>query len=796
MAAAANDNPTTLFATSAGANPSVGSPGSAPSLEGQILNESFRVESKLGEGGMGTVYRGTQLSLSRAVAIKTISPSSQLTEAMTQRFLREAKILSQLNHPNIVSIIDFGTAGPGAMPFMVMELLFGKPLDAHITPGNRPGLRQILNWMMQICSGIGAAHHANIVHRDLKPSNVFIVSVEGSADSIVKLLDFGLAKPATRMPDSGLAITQAGVGVGTCGFTAPEQLEGSGEPDARADVYGLGALLYFMLTGRPPYQGQTLNSVMAKQMTRPPDPIDFPALGHGGAESLEPVLHKAMSILPQDRYQSVAEFKGALEAILTGILSHADYRGTRVGVHDTQTGQGTPTQVGTPRPAAPTEVALASAMPRARAARALLVGAALLLVAGGVAGWLAFGGKKNTGGSADGGGTRPSAAGGETNTPAQPTLTATAPGVSASDITLGISAPFSGPAKELGRDMQTGIETYFQYVNESAGGIHGRNLKLLALDDGYEPKRCAETMKAMLGQRAVFAFLGNVGTPTAEVALPMVLENKRLFFGAFTGAGLLRRDPPDRYVFNYRASYAEETAAIVHYLLTVRKILPEQIAVFAQQDGYGDAGFSGVAKAVRKVGFDSDRNLRVGYPRNSMDLDPAVTALLKRKEQIKAVVMVPTYRQAAAFIRRVKDEGMNPIFTSFVGSNALAEALKELGAKYAQGVIITQVVPFYVSSATGVLQYRERLAKYFPAEQPGFVSLEGYLAAKVLCEGLDKAGPELTTEKLVEALENIRGRDFGIGTTITFGPSEHQGSHKVWATVLDANCAFQSLELD
>src|SRR5262245_45049945 len=255
MTAAANDhNETTVFATSAGANPSVGSPGSAPSLEGQILNESFRVESKLGEGGMGTVYRATQLSLSRAVAIKTISASSPLTEAMTQRFLREAKILSQLNHPNIVSIIDFGTAGPGATSFIAMELLSGKPLDAHISPGHRPGLRQILNWMMQICSGIGAAHHANIVHRDLKPSNVFIVSVVGSTDSVVKLLDFGLAKPTTRMPDSGFAITQAGVGMGTCGFTAPEQLEGTAEPDARADVYGLGALLYFMLTGRPPYQ--------------------------------------------------------------------------------------------------------------------------------------------------------------------------------------------------------------------------------------------------------------------------------------------------------------------------------------------------------------------------------------------------------------------------------------------------------------------------------------------------------------------------------------------------------------
>src|SRR5438874_1175835 len=149
--------------------------------EGQILNQAFRVESKLGEGGMGTVYRGVQLSLNRAVAIKTIS-TGRLTEEMLQRFFREGKILSQLNHPNIVSIIDFGTATPGTTPFMVMELLSGKPLDAHITPEHRPGLSQILNLMGQICSGIAAAHHANIVHRDLKPSNVFLVAVAGSAE--------------------------------------------------------------------------------------------------------------------------------------------------------------------------------------------------------------------------------------------------------------------------------------------------------------------------------------------------------------------------------------------------------------------------------------------------------------------------------------------------------------------------------------------------------------------------------------------------------------------------------------
>src|SRR5262249_28535818 len=149
-----------------------------------------------------------------------------------------------------------------------------------------------------------------------------------------------------------------------------------------------------------------------------------------------------------------------------------------------------------------------------------------------------------------------------------------------------------------------------------------------------------------------------------EVALPIALENKRVFFGALSGAGLLRHDPPDRYVFNYRASYAEEAAATVHYLLTIRRIKPEEIAVFAQKDGFGDAGFDGVAKALRKVGFDPQRVLRVGYERNSMDLDAAVTGLLEQKDRIKAVVMVPTYRQAAALVKRVVDGGMTPIFTS------------------------------------------------------------------------------------------------------------------------------------
>ena len=155
-------------------------------------------------------------------------------------------------------------------------------------------------------------------------------------------------------------------------------------------------------------------------------------------------------------------------------------------------------------------------------------------------------------------------------------------GVTDTEIRFGISAPFSGAAKELGQNMRLGIEAAFNAAN-ARGGVNGRQLKLIAADDGYEPARTADTMKRLYERDQIFAVVGNVGTPTAAVALPYALDRKMLFFGAFTGAGLLRSDPPDRYVFNYRASYAEETAATVQYLVKVKRLKPSQIAVFASR---------------------------------------------------------------------------------------------------------------------------------------------------------------------------------------------------------------------
>jgi ABC-type branched-subunit amino acid transport system substrate-binding protein len=324
-------------------------------------------------------------------------------------------------------------------------------------------------------------------------------------------------------------------------------------------------------------------------------------------------------------------------------------------------------------------------------------------------------------------------------------------------------------------------------------------------------------MKDLLEDRSVFAVVGNVGTPTSVVAAPFAAQHKAIFFGAFTGASVLRQDPPERYVFNYRASYKEETAKSIKYLIEVGKLAPEEIAVFAQDDSFGDAGFEGVTKAMRAFGHTGVDTLRVGYKRNTADVEPAVAALLKyndeleggggkgesprvRKHPLKAIVMVATYRAAAKFIQKVRAvpalSGTLFFNVSFVGSESLAEELASISPALCSNVYVTQVVPLFDSGATGVRRYREALAKYQPQAQPGFVSLEGFIVGSIFVEGLKRVGPVLTTEKLVDTLEQIEGLDLGFGTKISYSLSEHQGSHKVWGTQLDESCKYKVVDLD
>jgi ABC-type branched-subunit amino acid transport system substrate-binding protein len=370
-------------------------------------------------------------------------------------------------------------------------------------------------------------------------------------------------------------------------------------------------------------------------------------------------------------------------------------------------------------------------------------------------------------------------------------------GVTQNEIKFGMVIPFSGPVKDTARQLKQGIEAAFNRTNET-GGVNGRVLKLVAADDAYEPTRTLDAMKQLYDKEQVFGYIGNLGTATAAVAIPYALERRTLFFGAFTGANVVRHDPPDRYVFNYRPSYAEETDAIVRYLVKLRRLQPRQIAVFAQNDGYGDAGYAGVTKAFRALGVNDAAILRVNYTRNTLDVDDAINQLKLQKTPIRAVVMVANSRSAAKFIEKAHDLFPGMIFAniSAVGSSALANELMLLGPRYTDGVIVTQAVPGVSGYSSLVLEYKTALAKYFPGEAPDYTSLEGYISATILIQGLKRVGPTFDTEKLVDTLENLRNIDLGVGANLGFGSAEHQASHKIWGTALDQTGTFQPIELE
>ncbi len=370
-------------------------------------------------------------------------------------------------------------------------------------------------------------------------------------------------------------------------------------------------------------------------------------------------------------------------------------------------------------------------------------------------------------------------------------------GVTATEILFGMASPFSGANRELGHAMKVGLETAFAELN-AGGGVHGRKLRLVAVDDGYEPSRTGHAMKQLVEQERVFAVVGNVGTPTAVVSVPYCIEKKVAFIGALSGGEILRKSPPDRWVFNFRPSYAEETAAAVRYLVDVRRIAPSRIAVFAQEDGFGESGWQGVASELGRRGVDRARIVRVGYKRNSVEVADAIAVLKQRARDLDAVVMVATNQAAASFIRRLRDMGLSLFTTNVspVDSNALAEELVGAGARYAAGVVVTQVVPLPTSRAPGAVRFQAALARFgAPGERPGFLGFEAWIVGQILAEGLRRAGKDLDAEKLVAALEGIKDLDLGIGVRISYGPQEHQGSHKVWGTMLQPDGSWKQIEL-
>jgi branched-chain amino acid transport system substrate-binding protein len=350
-------------------------------------------------------------------------------------------------------------------------------------------------------------------------------------------------------------------------------------------------------------------------------------------------------------------------------------------------------------------------------------------------------------------------------------------------IELGMSTALTGPAANLGHNMRTGILVGLEHAN-AQGGVQSRMLHLLSIDDGYEPARTAPNMRQLLERDNVLAVIGNVGTPTAIAAIPIAEERKTLFFAAFSGAGVLRVNPPNRYVFNYRASYAEETGAMIDALIDRANLKVEDIAFFTQRDGYGDSGFEGGIAALKRHGLkDQNQVLHVRYERNTLAVENALATLLYAEREPRAIVMVGAYEPCAKFIQLAHQAGINPLFlnVSFVGSDSLASQLGDVPAH----VIVTQVVPHPEDLSLPIVrEYQADLSAIAPSEKPGYGSLEGYIAARTLDLALGRIHGPVTREAIVDALEGMGEFDLGLGEKLSFSPSDHQACHHVWPTIL------------
>lgn len=350
------------------------------------------------------------------------------------------------------------------------------------------------------------------------------------------------------------------------------------------------------------------------------------------------------------------------------------------------------------------------------------------------------------------------------------------PGVTDSRITLGMSAPFSGPAGAYGLEMRNVIEAYFEQINK-AGGINGRKLELVALDDGYETERAVANTRTLINDKQAFALLAYYGSSPTTQAMNDVFGPARVpLVGTISGADSLRVppavNPNARYMFNVRASYANETEVIVSQLASLGL---KNIAVFYQNDGFGKSGLDGVNAALKK--YDLTPSVVAPIERNALDVGPAVQAIARHTPQ--AVVMVTLYKPTAAFVRQMKKIGQNPMFMTLspVGAEQL---VAELGDE-ARGIGISQVMPYPWNDTTPAVREYHRLMGN--SKKYSYYGIEGYITAKIMVDALRRAGRDLTREKLTSILETTSNLDVG-GYRVSYSPNDRTGSRFVELTVI------------
>ncbi len=381
---------------------------------------------------------------------------------------------------------------------------------------------------------------------------------------------------------------------------------------------------------------------------------------------------------------------------------------------------------------------------------------------------------------------------------------AVAQGASANEIRIGMSAAFRGSAAGLGAELYRGAQAYYSEIN-ARGGVFGRSISVVALDDSYNPEPCIRNTIQLLDREKVFFLSNYVGTPTLTRALPVIkqyADQNVVLVGNFTGAQPQREAPYVDQVFNVRASYRQEMQALVERFWQAGA---RRFGVYYQVDAYGRSGTDGVARAL--AARDARIVAEATYVRNATfdeDMGIAVTAL--REAGCDVVLCTGAYQGCAAFVRSARDAGFAvPISNvSFVGSDAMLALLvkhgRAKGRDYTRGLINSQVVPSYDDTTLpGVAEYRALMDKHNPPvpeairdaqyapQKYSFISLEGYVNARVITEALKRAGANAGRPGFRQALESLRGLDLGIGAPLTFTPERHQGLDSVYFTRVDSD---------
>ncbi len=351
-----------------------------------------------------------------------------------------------------------------------------------------------------------------------------------------------------------------------------------------------------------------------------------------------------------------------------------------------------------------------------------------------------------------------------------------APGVNEREILIGSCSALEGPTHFLGTETVTGAKAYLDMIN-NAGGIDGRKLKLISYDDSYDPAKTEACFNRLMEQK-VFALAFFVGTPTAVKYVPMAESNKIPLVGLFTGAQTLYV-PLRHWVVNVRASYYDETREQIDGLLGTLGY--KKIGVIYPEDPFGTTVLEGVKVALKAHGAEPVAT--ASYQRQTAQVGGAIDTV--RAANPQAVVLVGPANTVAPILKQSHAKGWKPLFltVSFVGTDDL---IQEAGTD-AEGIVVTQVVPpYYLTELKTVALYRRMLAKYYPSAQPNFVSLEGFVDAMTLVEGLKRAGKELTREGLIRGIESIHELDIGLGPLLKldYSAKDHKGFDHVMPTVV------------